>query len=212
MPLVNELLPNVVRWGVKLVTVYVTNKIAHPPLEEPGYLKRSIGAAVSVDTTEVRIIQSHIENARLSWDAGDKETAQKELSAAIGVSHCDRCKRGMERVLTGKNVDGNLNALKKMIPAYYQIMQDEDSAKLKTIVSRDLHEEKKESVQEKSEQIIANSCKTCAASEVLRICNFEEKCMQEVLKWIDEQKKAGNTVLEADLLAKAKEYGGGKND
>lgn len=209
--ILQSFLPKATTWCTKVATMYVSHKITHPQVEEPPYLKNA-KKAVGSEENEIIVIQSHIKTARLAWEDGNQERAREELNDAISASHCERCIRGMTRVLNSSDVEGNLKALENMIPAYYKIMHDEEASKLdKKIVTHDGEKEGGDGKAAPQKLVVVPACEACAANEVLELCNYEPECMKKVLDWIEEQQKDGGKVLEEDLLAKAKEFKGKEN-
>lgn len=191
MPLLQELLPDIVKRGVKITFAYIVHRIAHPPPTEPDYFERYR------PDTEITIVQSHIMNARLLLQSGDRARAQMELNQAIGISHCDRCKRALEQILEGNNAAMKLDTLHDLVPTYYKVMREEEAGKLKSIVTKHagtgMEDEK---------------CEACLADKIVDLCGKlgTPKINQECLDYAVELSKQYPDASEDTIIRKVEEF------
>lgn len=128
---------------------------------------------------------------------GNIEGVYAHLDYGIRLSSCGRCVRNMKSI-EQKIKEGDLpearrrlKTLVSLIPVYYEVIEKEGGK-----LSTELNTTKK----------VDESCDSCEASKIIEICDWDTRCLDKIIAYIDTQKTKGLKVMSTELISKAKEY------
>lgn len=166
-------------------------------LSVPDYLAPLFKFQGEEEKSEEEKVLNLLDAADRELEKGNIESAYAHLDHAIKLSRCNRCTRNME-LIKGKVRDDDLSEAKRrlktlttLLPSYYQIIEKEGAE-----LGMELNTTKK----------VDESCDSCEASKIIEICEWDTRCLDKVIAYIDSQKAKGLKVMSAELINKAKEF------
>lgn len=159
----------------------------------------AVGEHIIVETEEEEVI-TLLKVAYNAFSNAEFEKGKDLLKQVSFLSTCQRCVRNItgieKRIEEGDLYEARrrLEALISLIPAYYSVIEGEAELQGEEVGS------------EKLEAKMEESCGECAASEILEICNWDMRCIDHIIEFIEGRKKAGKEVHSDEVIQKAKEY------
>ena len=158
------------------------------------------------ETEEGHVVRL-LQHAYVAFSNAEFEEGRNLLKQASFISSCARCGRGIlgvENLIEESDfyeARRRLNSLIGLIPAYYEVIEKESAFSDKGEAEKESGREEKKIVEE-----IEESCDTCAASEILEICEWDVNCINHIIEFIESAKKEGEKVYSDDLIQKARGY------
>ena len=223
-PYLRDIIITAIEGTSQLTFSAIATKIAHP-LPKGEYLKeyekliQKEGVALPIATTvdreksEVEEMRSLIASAITLLETEKIEDAKQKIEKAVAETSCNRCSRKMVQI-DWRDKDFALDYLRTMyrlLPAYYSILEGESAMQIShTNTNTQVDSETKIEAIKKSEkgkgEEIEEVCDTCAASEILEICEWDVHCIEHTLEFVEDAKKEGKKVDSNDLIQKARGY------
>lgn len=181
---------------------------------------------VVVEEDEQLQVLGLLNSAYNAFSTGQFDNGSDYLRQAAFISTCTRCVRNITEIEelivkgTGNDVSEGrrrVQALVKLIPAYYDVMEGETEllhGETEERLATAIPKAKEESVLGKKKKITAKvsvaeeeECgDKCGGVEILEACGWNPKCMDSVIKHAEEMKARGEKVYISALTKRAESF------
>ncbi len=173
--------------------------------------------------SELQQMQELIATAISLVESGKAEAAKTEIEKLVAQTSCSRCSSQLVNIDWSNKNDtlAYLRTVYGLFPYYYTILEQESQLQKHThpqfgsgtkgrSEAEGEGEEKKESEGKEGEEKAEEECRICDGIEALKICGDDGGCLKYLKSYKDAKKERNEKVYPRELIAKAKEYKGGK--